>query len=434
MRKKITSVGLLVLVASLTLSGIPNFIFADSQSDSLIRIATQARDQLSIQLSKVDVSQEIKEKFDLGSAELEKLIEAANKEDVPAARQHFLSTMKIFNEIIQQISETTLTSEAAVSAAQPNAASSILHELDRLDKYIDRLKEISVKHGYEIDFTHVDELIEKARNEIREGGSEAANSAIEEIKQSIIELNQMLKEKTRQYTTERAKSFAEKHLKDLDRLIAQAQDIGVSQDTIDRLIEAKKNLNSASDASNVKQIIDEVKHIISVKQHYEDTKIKRLNARINQLESNLERLSNYADEIPELDKAKDMLSELMDLVYGGNLNEAIRVMHSLNNLIIEFESSISHEEIEVATSTDQKTSSIADSKTERIKIKIERLETKLNQLAEEVEENAAAKRWLNNAFSLLQETRNYVEVSPDDAMKTIMKIQQIIERIQKITQ
>ncbi|MGI0076825.1 MAG: hypothetical protein ACREAU_05410, partial [Nitrosopumilaceae archaeon] len=107
MRKKVTSIALLVLVASMIIGSIPNYVYADSQSDSLIRIATQARDQLRIHLSTVDTSQEIKEKFELGSTEVESLIKASKDENIPAAREHFLSAMKIFNQIIQQISERT---------------------------------------------------------------------------------------------------------------------------------------------------------------------------------------------------------------------------------------------------------------------------------------------------------------------------------------
>jgi hypothetical protein len=66
--KKSATFALIVLVSSMILGSIPNYVYADSQSDSLIRIASQARDQLKIQLSQIEASQEIKEKFELGSS------------------------------------------------------------------------------------------------------------------------------------------------------------------------------------------------------------------------------------------------------------------------------------------------------------------------------------------------------------------------------
>ncbi len=427
MRKKITSIALFALVASMIMGSIPNYAYADSQSDSLIRIASQARDQVKIQLSKVDATQEIKDKFEIASVEIRLLIEASKNEDVPAYRQHFLSAMNIFNEIIQQISEISSTSDAALSSSQTVVASSISHELDRLERHIDRLKGIAIKNGIDIDSSQVDKLIDKARNEIEEGNS-VETSTIKEIKQSIADLNNSLREKTRGYTTDRAKSLAGKHLEDLDRLIAEAKDMGVSQGTLDKLLEARDHLNSVSDTSNVTQIIDEVRKLISIKKQFEDTKIQRIQVRANQLESTYERLSNYADEIPELNKAENMLLELQALISEKKSDNAIRVLNSLNYLLNEIENSISTVE-ELTAIEGEKISNLADSKIERIKIKISRLETSMNNLVDEIEENAAAKRWLNNAFSLLEDAKNHVDDSPDNALKIIMSIDQIIKRI-----
>jgi len=434
MRKKVTSIALLVLVASMIIGSIPNYVYADSQFDSLIRIATQARDQLRIHLSKVDTSQEIKEKFELGSAEIESLIKASKDENIPAAREHFLSAMKIFNEIIQQISERTSTSETALSASQPAEAPRISNEIDRSERYIDQLKGISDKNGFEIDFSHAYELIDIARNQLGEGNSEAANSTIEVIKRSISELNETLREKTRQYTTDRAKTLAEKYLEDLDILIAEAEEVGVSQETLAKLVEIKEHLNSASDSSDVEQIINELRYLISVKQDFEDTKIERLKSRANQLESKIVQLSNYPYEIPELGKAKDMFSDLTILISEGSFNEAVRVLNSLNDLINEIEYSISQRDEEITANEEDSSSSLDDSKTERIKIKIQRLETAINKLAEEVGENAAAKRWLDNALSLLENARKHVDDSPDESLKIITSIEQIIKRIQNTIQ
>ena len=440
MRKKVTSISLLILVASMIIGSIPNHVYADSQSDSLIKIATQARDQLRIQLSKIDASQEIKEKFRLGSVEIESLIKASKDGNVSVAREHFLSAMKIFNEIIQQISERTSTSEATLSVSQPADAPRILNEIDRSERYIDQLKGISNKNGFEIDFSHAYELIDIARNQLGTGVSEAANSTIEQIKHSINELNDMLKEKTKQYTTERAKTLAEKYLEDLDNLITEAEEVGVSRETLDKLSQIKEHLNSASDSSDVEQIINDLKYLISFKQDFENTKIQKLESRANQLESKIVQLSNYPYEIPELGKAKDMYSDLTVLISEGSYNGALRVLNSLNGLINEIEDSISQRNDEGTANKEttakkgDSSSSLSDSKTDRIKIKIQRLETVINKLAEEIGENAAAKRWLDNALSLLENAKKHVDDSPDESLKIIMNIEQIIKRIQNTIQ
>lgn len=434
MRKMITTSTVLILVASMIFSSIPNYVFADSQSNSLIRIATQARDQLKIQLSEVDVSPEIKEKFELGSAKIELLIQASKDENVPAAREHFLSAMKIFNEIIQQISERTAPAETTLSTSQSVDVSRISNVIDRLERYIVQLKGISDKNGFEIDFSQAFDLIDLARNHLREGDSEAANSAIKEIEISIGNLNETLREKTRQYTTDRAKTLAEKYLEDLDKLIVEAEQAQVPQETLDRLLKSREMLNSASDSSDVEKMINEIRHLISIKQDFEDTKIERLKSRVNQLEAKINRLSNHPEEILELAKVKDMFLDLTDMVSKGSYHEALLTLNSLNDSINQIEISIIEKE-KVKTSVEEtSSSSLADSKTERIKIYIQRLENTINELAEQVEENAAAKRWLDNALSLLEDAKSQVDDSPSESLKTIQSIEQIIKRIQNTIQ
>ena len=325
-------------------------------------------------------------------------------------------------------------SETALSTSQPARAPVISNEIDRSERYIDQLKGISDKNGFEVDFSHAYELIDLARNQLKEGNTEAANSTIEDIKHSIGELNEMLREKTIQYTTNRAKTLADKYLEDLDKLIVEAEEVGVSQETLDRLVEIKKHLNSASDSSDVKQIINELKYFISIKQDFEDTKIERLKSRVNQLESKIVQLSNSPYEIPELGKAKDMFSDLRVLISEGSYNEALPVLTSLNDLINEIENSISQKDKEKTVKEESSSSSLADSKPERIKIKIQRLETEIKKLSEEIGENAAAKRWLDNALSLLEKARNHVDDSPNESLKIIKSIEQIIKRIQNTIQ
>jgi hypothetical protein len=175
-------------------------------------------------------------------------------------------------------------------------------------------------------------------------------------------------------------------------------------------------------------IIQQVKHIISVTEQYEETKVQRIKSRINHLEDNLDQLSKTSDT-SEYEKAKTMLEELKRLVSDNKLEDAIRMLHSLNNLINDFEKTSSSEEKKASRDVKvEQTKSLADSKEERIKNKIQNLETELNQLAEKVE-NPAAKRWLESAFSLIEDAKSQLDKNPDEALKNINKVQQLLKRI-----
>jgi len=124
-----------------------------------------------------------------------------------------------------------------------------------------------------------------------------------------------------------------------------------------------------------------------------------------------------------------MLEELKRLVSDNKLEDAIRMLHSLNNLINDIEKTSRSEDKKASRDVKvEQTKSLADSKEERIKSKIQNLETELNQLAEKVK-NPAGKRWLESAFSLIEDAKSQLDDNPDEALKNINKVQQLLKRI-----
>ena len=427
MKRQLAIFAFLAIAFSMIFGSIPNYVFADSQSESMIKIAIQARDQLKIQLSKTNSSNDLNDLFNEGLAKVELLKEAAKIDDTSKAREYFLSAMKIFREISQQIAQQQ-SLENAKSAAQSQPSRS--NEIERLERYLNTLKGIANKNNLDVDFSKIEKLIEKAKQDQKDVDYDERTSR-EEIKREIIILQKSLKEKTSSSTIERAKSFAKKHLYELDRLISQAKEIGVSDDTIKQLYEARGNLDETSD---VEQIIREVKHLISVTAKFEETKSERIKSRINQLETKYDRLSNHENSGEyDLDRAQKMISELKNLIEQDKLSEAISMLHSLSSYLDEIDTSISTKQDDTTVAKEISVNSLDESKVDRIKVKIERLEEQLKQLADQIEEDFA-KRWLESAKLQLENAKSYVDDSPDKALKNIMKIEQVIERIKNTIQ
>jgi Na+/phosphate symporter len=108
--KKVVSVSLLMLVASMVFSGIP--ISADAQTDLniLVKIASQAKREVKNQMSS-DSSEEIKKLFREASNQVVLLEKSLERDDPSSAKQHFLNAMKIFKRITQMISSDRPTGE-----------------------------------------------------------------------------------------------------------------------------------------------------------------------------------------------------------------------------------------------------------------------------------------------------------------------------------
>ncbi|MBI2005814.1 MAG: hypothetical protein HYS75_00785 [Nitrosopumilales archaeon] len=418
---------MLFLIASL-LGTISTYAYAESETESLVRLATQARDHIKLELSNTEsVSNEIKKLYEQGSAEIDALNNAAKEENAEEARTHFLAAMKIFKEIGQQISQVRPVAERAL-AQDTNTQYGIKPVIDRMEKYVDRLKGIAEKNGVEIDFQTLDELIITAKNNYNSGDLGSAEKTIGILESLTLDVYNVLKDNADQKKTIRAKDFAEKQIQRVDTLIVQAKDLGLSENITKNLEQSRLQLIKASNSS---QIVKQTRIIITLKNQFDESKANRIDAIINDLEAKLDKLSTSKRiDTTKLDKAKSMLDELKILISKGNLEDAFKLFNTLNVFINDIENT----KIDKNEVNSLRSESLSESKTERIKLKIQQLENELHDLAAKAEKNAAAKRWIKNSLSLLEQAKSQADDSPKDALNKISEVEKTLKKLYRMLQ
>jgi len=418
---------MLFLIASL-LGTISTYAYAESETESLVRLATQARDHIKLELSNTEsVSNEIKKLYEQGSAEIDALNNAAKEENAEEARTHFLAAMKIFKEIGQQISQVRPVAERAL-AQDTNTQYGIKPVIDRMEKYVDRLKGIAEKNGVEIDFQALDELIITAKNNYNSGDLGSAEKNIGILESLTLDVYNVLKDNADQKKIMRAKDFAEKQIQRVDILIVQAKDLGLSENITKNLEQSRLQLIKASNSS---QIVKQTRIIITLKNQFDESKANRIDAIINDLEAKLDKLSTSKRiDTAKLDKAKSMLDELKILISKGNLEDAFKLFNTLNVFINDIENT----KIDKNEVNSLRSESLSESKTERIKLKIQQLENELHDLAAKAEKNAAAKRWIKNSFSLLEQAKSQADDSPKDALNKISEVEKTLKKLYRMLQ
>ncbi len=206
---KILSFVLIALVGTMILN-IPIQSYADPQMDTLLRIATQARDNLSITISQINnVSDEITKLYNQGSSETDELAKAIDKQDVDSAKQHFLSAMQFFkttNDKINSLNATAYTDQQRTDILQ------LQSEITRMDNIGKRLKTIAITNHVDIDFTKLDQFVQTARQDLDSGNIEDASKAIQNANQFVIDVHHSLATIAQQRTSDRAKDFTEKQI------------------------------------------------------------------------------------------------------------------------------------------------------------------------------------------------------------------------------
>jgi flagellin-specific chaperone FliS len=242
--KNITTYALLILVSSIALGGMTSNVSAADDPAILLKIAKRAQEQIHNQITE-DSPDKIKRLFVEGTQQVDALEKSLRNDDVTSAKEHFLSAMKIFKEISRHL--TSSVSDVAPQAESTSVRDNVRdpsNDLQRLQAYVNSLKTIAKKHDASIDFSELDELFTKARQQIGDHQFTQALDTIHEIKETIVDVNKELREKASKQESQRAKEYAQKYLEQLDRLIENAKKQGVSDEIIEKLESARENLSS----------------------------------------------------------------------------------------------------------------------------------------------------------------------------------------------
>lgn len=326
--KTIAIIGILILTVSLVFGGVTNTVLAQEDPSILTKIAKRAQDQILIQISN-DSPKEILKLFEEGKKEVEAIEESLLTNDLTSAKEHFLSAMRIFTEISRQSTTTQFshTETTTTQITQLNPSNDLL----RMYSYVNNLKAIAKNHNSTIDFTQLNGLFEIARNQINSNQFNEASQTIHEIKKSIIEINAELRQQASHQESNRAQAFAQKYLKQLDRLIELAQDTGKSEDIIEKLKVARESLTLATSPGD---IIKQVRNILLLQQQFELSESKLIELRIIQIEKTILGLSNSDQINPDpIIEINETLQTIKDHLSKSEFDQANELLGSLTTIL-----------------------------------------------------------------------------------------------------
>jgi len=253
----------LFLVASMVFATTPNTVHADSQLDILIKITQNTNEHIKNDIDKLsDISQEVYDFYDEGARETVLLTQAAEKEDVVSARQHFISAMIAFKQTSLAISETE---------SQKTSQTIISDQSQTIKKYesnIKKLKLISAKLNTDIDFEQIDQLLALAKANYAKGSLKQTEEVLSKAASEGKQIQKLLYEISEQNRIHKAKQFVQKHTERINSLILQAKTFGL-QNTADVLKQSQIQLLQANTTNQIKQ---QFKIIIIYQQKVEQVK------------------------------------------------------------------------------------------------------------------------------------------------------------------
>src|SRR5438270_2119413 len=271
---KTLSFVLLVLVVSIILTNLPSSSYADPNLDTLLRIATQARDNINIQLSQLPtVPDEINQLYTQGSKETDALAQSVSQEDQTSSKAHFLSAMKIFKEINDKISSLTpaATSEQTTQISTLQLGS----EINRIQSLGDKLKTIAITNNVEIDFTKFNQIMQDARKNLDVGNTDQVNKDLQTANQVILDVHQLLADAAKKKTSDRAKDFTEKQIQRLSQVNETSSLQNVTR-SVSPPVTPVPEVTNGNQTGNIPDMIIQLRELVSAGKIDEALKLIKL--------------------------------------------------------------------------------------------------------------------------------------------------------------
>lgn len=252
-----------VLISGTASTSLVNDAYAQNDLNILLRIATQADSQIENQLNNSygdDWPSDIQSLYDKGHTAVESISDSL-PDNPEQAKKDFLIAMKSFKQISRMISEPTTESK---TTAYYDSNRHLSSQLDRIEKYVKTLKTISDKHGSEINFEPVENLIEQARYQIENKTGNPSDS-INQLKDMINSIKEDIRDSASDGASDRVKQFAFKQLEKIQEILDKAENYeGPELSEANSLIEEIKNLISEDKISDAKKKFGELNKIVKI--------------------------------------------------------------------------------------------------------------------------------------------------------------------------
>ena len=264
--KKLALFAIIVLIFGTISPSLVNHAYGQNDPSILLRIAVQADEQIVNQLNGIyenKIPNNIEILYEKGHLSVESLNESLSNDDIEKAKQDFLLAMNSFMQISRIISQSS--EKVVVVTVSEKSNRNISSEIDRLEKYVKSLENISKKYDVNVEsnFIKIHALIQELRVEINNVNK--VHTGIKEIKIILDSIKNDIRESASKHKSDFIKRFLDRLLDKITNQLIMAEDNGVDQTQIDKayaLILEIRELLSKNQINDAKVVFTELEQIM----------------------------------------------------------------------------------------------------------------------------------------------------------------------------
>ena len=318
---------------------------ANERLQTLLLILNRAKQNVDNKISDVkgkgiEIPSDVMETYQQALLEVQETQDAVAADDAPTAKQHATNALSAFRQVFAALTllEDETTDKAAAGSAPEESedlkkaehVSELRQAISRAIDFKNRLRNIAVTNDatdVNASFDAFDNAIKDATKFVEDGKIDEAAKALEKAHQILNDIQKSLTQKSKDQRLSKAKEFVERTVKRIDEMIQNAKDIGLPQDVIDALENAKAKLLAAK---SVKEILSVAEEIKGEKNEFTEQKGKNFERAVKHLESRLQEAEQKAQQMGMNVDAFDSIHKTIDDAKAqwtaGETNNALNIL------------------------------------------------------------------------------------------------------------
>jgi len=328
---------------------------------TLLDILDKARQNVDNKIADVQgkgitIPDEINTIYEEGLAEFESAKQAVNADDADSAKKHAKNAMKAFRQVfakliqLEEEEETevpTVTSQAEQEDLEKAEEVSMLKQaIGRAIEFKNKLTKIAGTNATSALGTSIvdfEQAIAEAKGFIENGDVDAAAKSLAKARQILTDMQKSLMQNAQERKLSKAKEFAAKTVERIDRMIADAKEIGLPQEVIDALEAAKQKLLNAK---TVNEILDSSKELKDKQKELSEHKGKNFEKALEHLKSKLEETKAKAEQtgldLTVFDRIQDLIDDAIAEWESGETDNAIDTLEKSADILSEVNGMLTH--------------------------------------------------------------------------------------------
>ncbi len=314
---------------------------------SIVKRAKESVDQKVADLGTkgIQIPDDITQVYDQAVSALGATEAAVDAGDSDSAKQYFKDALKSFKKVFGALTELEQVPAVEAVQAQPKAerqeasaeeSARLEQAISRALAFMNKLTKLAASNDLTIpeeDLAAFNSAIDEAREYLDNNDTEAAAQSLARAKQISNDINRSLIQKVKEQKQNRVERFIAQTIERIDEMIEEVKSLGLPQNVIDVLEEAKRRISAAKSIGEVREISEEIqtKH-----QEISTQKGKNIEKVLQNLQAQLEESRAKADSLglslSVYDRVRNMLE---DAAKSGSEPAALATLEKASRVIRE---------------------------------------------------------------------------------------------------